>query len=76
MSDTIALIFNDMIKSGTYMRTREQAFIKVILKKGKDPLLPGLYRPIFLMNLDVKYLSTILGKVLPNLIHPSQTAFS
>lgn len=42
--------FNYMISSGTYMRTREQAFIKETLKKGKDPLLPGSKHSVSLIN--------------------------
>lgn len=56
-----------------------QEHIRLIFKKGKDPVLLGSYRPISLINVDVKILSKIialhLGPLLPSLLHPAQSGF-
>ncbi|XP_073480018.1 uncharacterized protein [Aquarana catesbeiana] len=53
--------------------------IVLIPKPGKDPLFPESYRPISLLQLDVKILAKILAlrlnKVITGLIHPDQTGF-
>lgn len=46
--------------------------ISLILKKGKDPEECESYRPISLLNVDIKILARILGKRLEMLI-PSIT---
>lgn len=38
-----------------------QAVVVTIAKLGKDPSLPGSYRPISLLNIEVKILSKILA---------------
>lgn len=64
---------------GPYLPTGNQAIIKLLSEKGKDPLEPGSYRPISLLNLDVKILSKIvatrLANIIPFLIHPTQSGF-
>lgn len=61
------------------MPTGSQAYIKLLAKKGKDPTLPGSYRPISLINLDAKILSKMiasrLAHILPTLIHTAQAGF-
>ncbi|XP_075692863.1 3-galactosyl-N-acetylglucosaminide 4-alpha-L-fucosyltransferase FUT3-like [Rhinoderma darwinii] len=56
-----------------------EAHITVLPKDGKDPALCGSYRPISLLNTDLKWwakaLATRLGKLLPKLIGPEQTGF-
>uniref|UniRef100_A0A3Q2ZER1 Reverse transcriptase domain-containing protein n=1 Tax=Kryptolebias marmoratus TaxID=37003 RepID=A0A3Q2ZER1_KRYMA len=55
------------------------ANISLLLKPGKDPLLPSSYRPISLINVDVKIISKVLSKrlekIIPLIIHPDQTGF-
>lgn len=56
-----------------------EALISLILKKDKDLLHPGSFRPVSLVNVDCKILTKILSarleKVLPLLIHPDQVGF-
>uniref|UniRef100_A0A803JCB5 Reverse transcriptase domain-containing protein n=1 Tax=Xenopus tropicalis TaxID=8364 RepID=A0A803JCB5_XENTR len=55
------------------------AHITLIPKPNKDPLHPKHYRPISLLNLDLKILTSILSKrlaaQLPKLIHKDQVGF-
>lgn len=55
------------------------AVIVVIPKPGKDPELCASYRPISLLNADVKILTKILAKqlnlVIQTLVHEDQTGF-
>ena len=50
-----------------------------MLKGGKDPLNPGSYRPISLLNVHTKLLAKILAtrleEVLPAIVSPDQTGF-
>lgn len=56
-----------------------QANISLIHKIDKDPLDPGSYRPISLLDVDnkilAKVLATHLEKVLPSVISTDQTGF-
>lgn len=68
-------VYNDIWQGGLYLPSGNQA-IKILLskKKRKDPPEPVSYRPISLLNLDVKILSktvaTRLITIIPTLIHP------
>lgn len=57
--------------------TLNQASISLILKKNKDPIACSSYRPISLLNVDLKLLSKMLAlrleTVLPTIISPTQT---
>lgn len=63
-----------------YFPTGKEAYIKVLSKQGRDPLLITSYRPLSLINLDVKILKKILAdrlaKILPEKIHPAQVRFT
>lgn len=68
-----------MWAGGPYINSGREAYIKLILKPGKDPTLASSYRPISLLNLNAKILSRVvantLAKILPQLIHPVQAGF-
>ena len=55
------------------------AIISVLLKPDKDPTLPSSYRPLSLINTDIKIISKALAirieTVTPFIIHSDQTRF-
>lgn len=55
------------------------AKICLLLKPDKDPTLPSSYRPITLINADLKIickaLARCLERIAPYIIHPYQTGF-
>ncbi len=55
------------------------ATISLLIKPNKDPKLQSSYRPISLINADIKIISKVLShrieKVTPSIIHPDQTGF-
>ncbi|XP_044141468.1 keratin, type I cytoskeletal 13-like [Bufo gargarizans] len=56
-----------------------KAGITIIPKEGKDPTTCSSYRPISLLNIDLKLLAKMLASrlqnLLPELIHPDQVGF-
>lgn len=76
---TLLKVYEGIWSGGPYLPMGNQAIIKLLSNKGKDPLEPGSYRPISLLNLDVKILSKIvatrLANIIPSLIHPAQSGF-
>ena len=65
--------------SGILPQSLREADITLIYKKGKNPEDCSGYRPIALLNQDLKLLSKILAlrleKVLPSIIKEDQTGF-
>ena len=59
--------------------SQKQAVISLIGKPGKDSCLINSWRPISLLNTDIKVLSKVLSNrikhLLPKIIHPDQSAF-
>lgn len=72
-------VFNDSLEQGVLPPTLNEALISLILKKDKDPNLCSSYRPISLLNNDVKLLAKILAcrleTCLPDIISEDQTGF-
>lgn len=72
-------MYNESYTSLMLPSTLTQATISLILKKNKDPLDCGSYRPISLLNVDFKLLSKLLAlrldPILPTIISPDQTGF-
>lgn len=56
-----------------------QAIVVTIPKPGKDPSRPENYRPISVLNSDIKVYAKILARrlmdVLPSIVHPDQVGF-
>ncbi len=75
----LTTVFSECFQSGTLPPTLNQACISLLLKKDKDPLDCASYRPISLLNCDVKILAKVLASrledVLPTVISPDQTGF-
>ncbi len=63
---------NEAYESKTLPPILYQATISILLKGAKDPLNPGSYRPVSLLNVNTKLLAKILAsrleKVLPTII--------
>ena len=81
--DILSPLFNRLIAEikttstiPTHMNT---ALITVLPKPNKDPTLPSSYRPLSLINTDLKIntktLATRIESVISSLIHPDQTGF-
>ena len=72
-------MYNEAFQHRCLPDTLLKATISLILKNGKDPLLCGSYRPISLLNVDLKILSKVLAlhlqRVIPFIISLDQTGF-
>ena len=68
------------IKTKGYISSHmNTASIKLLLKPDKDPTLPSSYRPLSLINTDIKIISKALASrlenIIPSIIHIDQTGF-
>lgn len=72
--------FNSLREGRRIPRETLMAHIAVIPKEGKDPSQCSSYRPIALLNVDLKIFSKILAlrleEHIPALIHPDQVGFT
>lgn len=72
-------VFNDSLKKGNLPTSMTRANIILLLKPGKDPVDPGSYRPISLLQSDVKILAKALAlrvnRIIESIIHPDQAGF-
>ena len=72
-------MFSHSLSQSNLPRSLTEASISLILKPGKDPLECGSYRPISLLNTDVKILAKLLASrldiVMPQIISLDQTGF-
>lgn len=66
--DPLLNMFNDSVKKGVLPMSSREANILLILKKGKQPEDCASYRPISLLNIDLKLLSKILAKRLEGVL--------
>jgi len=81
--DILAPTFHRMLQetqdNGKFPVNMNSATISLLLKPGKDPMFPTSYRPISLINEDIKIickaLAKRLDKITPLIIHPDQTGF-
>ncbi len=71
--------FNWALTHGIWADTWSNSIITIIHKEGKDPSQCEGYRPITLLNVDQKLLSSILAdrlaKIMPDIIDIDQTGF-
>ena len=77
--DPYLAMINHSLETGILPQSLREANITVILKKGKCSEECASYRPIALLNADLKLLSKILAlrleNFLPDIINPQQTGF-
>lgn len=69
-------VLNTAREHATFPYSMMNANIILLLKAGKDPTEPGSYRPISLLQRDIKILAKVLAlplnKVISMIIHPDQ----
>lgn len=69
----------DIKSNGRITPNMNTAAIKLLLKPDKDPALPSSYRPLSLINTDIKIIAKALAtrpeKIIPSIIHNDQTGF-
>ncbi|XP_051807528.1 LINE-1 retrotransposable element ORF2 protein isoform X1 [Acanthochromis polyacanthus] len=79
LSPLFQRVIADIKKQLKLPSNMNSATISLLLKPNKDPLLPTSYRPISLLNVDLKIITKTLShrieKILPFIIHPDQTGF-
>lgn len=72
-------LYEAIFKDSRLPASMREATIVLIPKPGKDPLIPESYRPISLLQVDIKILAKILAirlnKVILSLIHSDQAGF-
>ena len=71
--------FNYSFSNGELSTSQKQAVITLIQKKDRDVRFIKNWRPISLLNVDLKIASKAIAyrlrKIIPDLIHPDQTAY-
>ncbi|KAF1331473.1 putative Pollike protein, partial [Globisporangium splendens] len=74
----LELVFNDRLERGKLLASQRKSAVVLLHKKGSRAD-PGNYRPIALVQVDVKVLSKALTyrlqSAIPKLIHPDQKGF-
>ena len=69
--------FRSVLREG-FSSVKNTSVVKLIFKKNGDIFLLKNYRPISLINVDVKIVAKVLAErlkmALPDIIHPSQTS--
>ena len=79
LSPILCRVYNDVLNTGDPPQSWSEAIITVLHKEGKDPLQCTSYRPISLLCVDYKILTSILATRvqhhLKKLIKADQTGF-
>lgn len=72
-------MFNESLVKGELPCTLSKALIAPVLEKEKDPAYCKNYRPISIISVDTKILSSVLAnmleKLLTSLVHEDQVGF-
>ncbi|KAF1315212.1 putative Pollike protein, partial [Globisporangium splendens] len=76
--ECLSIVFNDRLRRGVLLPSQRKSAVVLLHKKGSRAR-PGNYRPIALVQVDVKVLSKALTyrlqQVILDLIHPDQKGF-
>ena len=76
--ECLSMVFRDQLKRGRLLPSQRKSAVVLLHKKGSRAM-PGNYRPIALVQVDVKVLSKALTyrlqQVISDLIHPDQKGF-
>lgn len=79
LAPVLTAVYSESLSHGQLPNTFNEAMISLILKKDKDPLDPGYFRPVILVNVDCKVLTEVLAmrleNTLPEIIHEDQVGF-
>lgn len=79
LSPLLLLVFEESSITNSLPPTMRQAVISLLLKKDKDPLICSSYRPVLLLNRDIKILAKMLARhlenIIPSIISTDQTGF-
>lgn len=79
LAQHMVAFLNAVGSDATFPRDTLRAHISLIHKEGKDPMSCGSYRPILLLNIDLKLfckiLATRLVQYLQKLVHLDQVGF-
>ena len=79
MGKCLVNVLNFAHEQGQLSNSQKQAMITLLEKKGKDRRFIKNWRPISLINVDVKLafkaIARRLEQILPDLIHPNQNGF-
>ena len=79
LAPVLTAVYSESLSQGQLPNTFNEALISLILKKHKDPLDPGSFRPVSLINVDCKVLTKVLAmrleNILPDIIHEDQVGF-
>ncbi|XP_053567848.1 probable cation-transporting ATPase 13A4 [Bombina bombina] len=76
---TLLKLYNQIDSDHPFSENMLEAYITVLPKPGKPPTNPTHFRPISLLNVDLKLYSKILANrlnpILPHIIHTDQSGF-
>lgn len=80
LSPALSSVYSEAMPSAAFPHEMLKAYVVTIPKPGKEPTIPSKFRPISLLNMNVKLYANILASrllpILPILIRPNQTGFT